>query len=206
MGKASKAPPSTYKRKFLVTEHAVDRLRGRLEGENTDYRTPEDVGNLIDFATSSCWEKADEIVDNGAEAHIVPLEDVLGEGLWALVKANSSQNKVEYPMAVITLLTDHQVRNSRLAGDWKVIDGGNNGGENAKKEVALSVQPLVKSQEKRAPILISWFNKRENKTVYEEYDDKNVAEERINELQDNPSYRAGSIRAWTASKVKLVLP
>jgi hypothetical protein len=75
----------------------------------------------LDSSVSSAIQAGDyeDIKDEGDDARIVKLHNILGHPLWALIKKNAyTRSYKAYPKAIVTLLEDWQVKRSRKAGKW----------------------------------------------------------------------------------------
>lgn len=127
MAKASLAPPSIYRRHYYITEHAIQQFRERHPKHNMLHRFDGDIGNLLDWAVSDQWEErlvCRDTRDENAAIHIIDLEPMLEETLWALVKDNESGSKGNrLPLAVVTILTREMVESYQRAGRWVTNDG-----------------------------------------------------------------------------------
>lgn len=127
MAKASLAPPSIYRRHYYITEHAIQQFRERHPKHTMLHRFDGDIGNLLDWAVNDQWEErlvCRDTRDENATIHILDLQPVLNEALWALVKDNEAGAKGNrLPLAVVTILTREMVESYQRAGRW-VTNGG----------------------------------------------------------------------------------
>lgn len=57
----------------------------------------------------------------------------------------------------------------------------------------------------KSTVLLSWWSTSANERIYEEYDDKENAEKRLNELMIHPHCKSGSIQAWAPIQYKVTL-
>lgn len=127
MAKASLAPPATYRRHYYITEHAIQQFRERHPKHDMLHRFDGDIGNLLDWAVSDQWEErliCRDTRDENAAIHIIDLEPVLEEALWALIKDNEAGSKGNrLPLAVVTILTREMVESYQRAGRWVTNTG-----------------------------------------------------------------------------------
>jgi hypothetical protein len=124
MGMAHRAPMDTYKRKFNVTEHALQRARERLtEDQKIRFRDDEDLKNALDQATDDAikQEAFEHITDDKTPAMIVDLGQSSDfSELWALLKPEQSVKPGRPDRYISTCLTSEQVmRNKATSGrNW----------------------------------------------------------------------------------------
>jgi hypothetical protein len=127
MAKASLAPPSLYRRHYYITEHAIQQFRERHPKHDMLHRFDGDIGNLLDWAVNDQWDErlvCRDTRDENAAIHILDLQPVLNEALWALVKDNESGAKGNrLPLAVVTILTHEMVESYQRAGRWVTNSG-----------------------------------------------------------------------------------
>jgi hypothetical protein len=127
MAKASLAPPATYRRHYYITEHAIQQFRERHPKHDMLHRFDGDMGNLLDWAVNDQWEErlvCRDTRDENAAIHILDLQPVLNETLWALIKDNDVGTKGNrLPLAVITILTREMVESYQRAGRWVTTEG-----------------------------------------------------------------------------------
>jgi len=127
MGMARQAPNDNYKRKYIVSPHAVSRLRERLHHNDVlTHRDDRDLSNYLDAAISAAWPSMEEVMDEGTPAFLVDCRGTLHQGLWAVLKADKSGSK---QLVVVTLLTDFMVKKNKQTGQWS--DGGASDGNPA---------------------------------------------------------------------------
>lgn len=202
MGKAHKAPSSSYKRRFWVTEHAVDRMRTRLpnkeSGNNeTLHRSGEDIGNLIDHLVCDSISRGEVkcIIDNGESATLVDIKcPTTSNDLWALVKRNTNTavlGSTLRPEAVVTLLYDDMVQYSLSSGKWDLC---------TKVPTAVTRDVILEKPPEQTAhgITIIRHNKKgtDKATIYIEWSDLNAAEESLNKLRKDPQVDTNSIRVF----------
>ena len=125
MGTTCNRPKKRYRRSFWVTQHAIEKLRSRLKGEDLACRSDRYLGNLIDSSVLQAIDEDEyeDIKDQGDDARLVDLRDYLEGSLWALIKKNSYNRAFkDYPKAVVTLLEDWHVKRSKKSGKWEFED------------------------------------------------------------------------------------
>lgn len=118
MAKAALSPTPTYRRKFIITRHAVERLRERRP--DLLHRFDGDIGNLIDDAVAVRWAKAEHLLDRGEQMWLVDVREGL-QNLFAIVKLNGASGGDQPAHVVVTVLDPGQVAQTR--GRWKPADG-----------------------------------------------------------------------------------
>ena len=119
MAKAALSPTKIYRRKFLITNHAVERLRERRP--DLLHRFDGDLGNLIDDAVAARWDGAEHLLDRGEQMWLVDVREELLD-LFAIVKS-SGASRVDQPAhVVVTVLDPGQVAQSRRSR-WTALDG-----------------------------------------------------------------------------------
>jgi hypothetical protein len=121
MGKACKPPAQTHKRRYWITDHAIEQLRERFKRDGTRHRGQQDLGNLIDYSVRCSVRegRSEEIIDGGIDAVLVDLRETLHDDLWAILKPNTCRRQDEFPQAVVTLLEHWQVARSKRSDKWK---------------------------------------------------------------------------------------
>jgi hypothetical protein len=119
MGKAFKAPASQYVRRYVISKHAVQRLRERVvEGHEMVHRSDGDLGNLLDAAVYE-GSPGESVVDSdGLPTSIIRLRlpFVRDEVLFAVVKPN--QEPGDDREVVLSILTKEMEAANRSGGKW----------------------------------------------------------------------------------------
>jgi hypothetical protein len=114
----------SYRRKFHVTEHALQRVRERLtDKQKSAFRHDGDLGNALDQAVADAinQEAYEHITDDNVPTLIVDLGQSSDfSGMWALVKPEARAKRGEPDRFISTCLTTEQVlRNKADAGrNW----------------------------------------------------------------------------------------
>lgn len=210
MGKAHKAPASSYKRTYWVTDHARNRLRTRLskiQGESingTEHRSDDDLNNLLDSLVVSAIDQGrhEEVLDKGDEALLVDVR----HGLWAIVKDNDVANP-KYPKAVVTVLDSEMVEQNKLAGRWdkpKLVGMAEGPREILKQEIQkeVAVEEGSTAIEPILSILIT-FRTKSGESLSSEWVDVGDAERHLNELRKDQKVDKTSIRVFKQLPIKL---
>jgi hypothetical protein len=225
MGKAWQAPMDSYKRNRYIAEHAILRLRERLEKSRAGtkeiaHRDDEDLANLIDTAVQESMDNHmfEQIVDDGDPATLVDISEKLQDALYAVVKRNSHSGK-QHAEAVVTLLTKVMVDKHRRNGKWgnpvpaDMLGSSPTSAATVRLPVpavttslgdklaaavikpAPAVAPIYPKQKSVETRLVSYVPVEGNTTVYCEYTKDSVAE-RVGELMEHPNVRRDTIQVW----------
>lgn len=127
MAMARHAPHDQYTRALGITDHAIERLRQRLDKTsmaNTTHRSDADLGNMIDQATVDAFHRSDyeNEMDDGVPLRIARMVQLpTTEPLYALVKPNNAAEAARHksmPFVVVTLYTKLMVDKARSSGRW----------------------------------------------------------------------------------------
>ena len=118
MGMARKAPAPIYEQHFYVSQHAVERFRGRNLKDAYRHRFGDDLSRLIDWA---CWEALQQghiehLHDEAGDFDLLNLHPILEEPLWAILKPNLAgpgPRRSDRPDTIVTLLEDYMVQQKR---------------------------------------------------------------------------------------------
>lgn len=122
MGKAYKAPMAIYQRRFTVTDHAILRLRERLD-DKQKITYPGDITlmNALDEAVFDAIQQKnyEHITDDSVPSMIVNLENSEFSGMWALVKPEKNPGPGKPEKYISTCLTSEQVAKNKANADWR---------------------------------------------------------------------------------------
>lgn len=207
MAKAALPPVPSYRRKFYVSGHAVERLRERRMPADVLHRFDGDLGNLIDWAVSAQWQEAERLLDDGVEMWLVDVRDTLGD-LFAVVKKNCDGNQNAWPYAVVTLLDAGQVAQSR-ARRWRSAGGSPPSHQGLAtlrdkfRSHTLALAPAESTdtrpdaQENKR--IVSW---RESETLRFELCDAEAAKVRVGELTRQGAAEVG---LWRPAKTRVTV-
>jgi hypothetical protein len=115
MGMARKAPAPLYERHFYVSQHALERFRGRTVKDSYRHRFGDDLSMLIDWA---CWEAlhsghVEHLRDEGGDFDLLSLDPIIGESLYAILKPNTETEGRAFKDAIVTLLEEYMVNQKR---------------------------------------------------------------------------------------------
>lgn len=226
MAMAHVAPMDHYTRMFYIADHAVERFRERLQETDVKYRDDNDLRNIIDSTVKEAIHlgRIEGVSDDGVSTAIVDLSQChMGDGLYAVIKANSRAGACEY--AVVTLLQAHHVEVSKRRGRWTDDDTlakrlmaecgvtipsrpttlalAKLGDKVAEEVAAIRSQlPPPKSLE---TVLVT-YRVRDGQSVMEEYV-KSEAPQRIEQLINGGTAVASTVCVWrrlvTTMKVSL---
>jgi hypothetical protein len=110
VGKAHKAPPSTYQRQFIITGHALQRFRERVEKEFAA-RSDFDLGNLLDERIRTCGkcQTVEDLRNIDAETRVFEIESRAGDVYYAVVRDDT----------VVTVLDRRMLEVNFENGSWK---------------------------------------------------------------------------------------
>lgn len=107
MAKAYKAPKSNYERKFIITTHAIDRIRDRMVAHDVKFSHQGDpeVGNWLDEQVDNAMRlnRYHDILDEGRPSRAVTLEDLPGDQTLIAVLRKGEDGR---PDVVVTILTE----------------------------------------------------------------------------------------------------
>ena len=211
MGMSHKAPASTYKGHYWVTDHACERFRTRMpEGGRGRHQYDVDICNQIDLLIHTAVENGDSftILDEGEKAVLVDIrQDDNQNDLWAIVKKNTNpRSKNKQPFAVVTLLYSSMVEDSRASGKWAE--------ETVETVTLLKTLTPVKGTEvpenqasQQGLILIRYLNKGSSAPIFDEWADIESAEKCLNRLRRNTAVDTNSIRVFSevTTEAKIVI-
>lgn len=122
MAMASRAPMNSYKRRYFVASHAVDRLRDRwAKMDSHRHRNDPDLGNLIDSSVASAvaHKRVEALVDDEGPFKAVAFGQELDDNLVAVVRPNSTTSKGAPAEAIVTVLGGGMAEQKRANGTWR---------------------------------------------------------------------------------------
>lgn len=184
MGMANKPPASHYKRTYHVVTHASDgRYRDRFRGTEIGHLSEEHLANYIDQKTHEAAKGGlgVKIIDNkdGLPAEVFPLGEE--NKLWSFVRPNKVERlSGRYPLAVVTVLTDVQVRKSLQSGKWKRVEKPRSTTRFTLPPEALDKLKGFKAGPGSMPIKLEFVDKTSGESVYLRRENVVSAEELIN--------------------------
>lgn len=110
MGKAFKAPKAHHQRKFVISDHAIQRYRERVEAE-FKHRSNFDLGNVLDDRIRHCsdFQTVYDTHNGGGETQIYRIEHRDGSHYYAVVRE----------LVVVTVLDAHMIDSNFTNGAWK---------------------------------------------------------------------------------------
>jgi hypothetical protein len=132
MGQAYRAPFDNYRRTLGIGDHAILRLRERLDKSsmvNAVHRTHEDLCNEVDAACIDAIQRGDyeSFADNKhQQVRVVRLQALpTTESLYAIIKKNDQRNGRygNFEHLVLTLYTEQMVKEKKAHGKWTDPDG-----------------------------------------------------------------------------------
>lgn len=133
MGMAHRAPMDRHKRKYFVSEHAIERLRERWsQMPSHSHRNDPDLGNLIDSAVTYASgaennSKTYRDTRDGVYLRAVYLGLVLDDSIYALVRENDRRGSGYPDEAIVTIVPTGYVEQRIATGIWETTVGTNMG-------------------------------------------------------------------------------
>jgi hypothetical protein len=110
MGQAHRAPPASYQRRFVISRHAVDRFRERVDEEFTA-RSDEDLGNLLDerIRHADGHQTVEDTHCIGSVTRVFSIQNRDGRDFYAVVRDDTC----------VTVLDEDMLRVNFENGSWK---------------------------------------------------------------------------------------
>jgi hypothetical protein len=110
-----------YRLRFAVPNNAVNIVRLRLDASKHTHLTDDAVRRSVDSAVAEAYDLGhyERVRDQGADAYVVDLKDTFADGLYALVKENSSRRRGDQDLCIVTLLTANAVNTAKTTGRWE---------------------------------------------------------------------------------------
>lgn len=138
MGMARKAPDASYQRRFVVSHHAVERFRERVDEEFTA-RSNADLGNLLDERVQSAQshQTVEDLRNLECTTRVFLIENRDGRTYYAVVRDET----------IVTVLDEKMLNLNFENGSWKT-GPMNPAFRTALKGIKL---PVVDGVEKRSP-------------------------------------------------------
>ena len=132
MAMAHRAPESHYRRRFVISAHAIERFRERVDEEFTA-RPDGDLGNLLDERMCHSTERQTvrDLSNIDKPTEIVRIHNRDGQHYYVVVREQ----------VAVTLLEQHMLEENFMSKRWEPIM--NNPFRNALKGVTASVAPGV---------------------------------------------------------------
>lgn len=111
MAMAHKPPSPHYTRTYYVTEHAVLRLRERIDkksGHPLAHRGDKDLANFLDESVKICIQDPERVSNFEREGKVnkaIDISDRFGSPLRAILAPNNRDDS-QYREAIVTIFTD----------------------------------------------------------------------------------------------------